>query len=70
MPELTPTQLAGIQVLLAFDIAELNHINELALYEKHHKAIADLLQDREVLQARIRELEQFIESRGLNPLTK
>ena len=62
MAGLTPTQLAAIQELLAFDIAELNHINELALYEKRHKAIEDLLQDREVLQARIRELERFIET--------
>ena len=30
MAGLTPTQLAAIQELLAFDIAELNHINELA----------------------------------------
>ena len=62
MPEPTQTQLAAIQELLAFDIAELNHINELALYEDRRKAIVDLLHDRQVLQARIRDLERFIET--------
>ncbi len=64
MPELTPNRLAAIEELGQMDLAELNHdIGEVrALCEDRRRAIEDLLQDREVLQARIRELERFIET--------
>ncbi len=64
MPELTPNRLAAIEELGQMDLAEFNQdIGEVrALCEDRRRAIVDLLQDRGVLQARIRELEQFIET--------
>ncbi len=62
MPELTPNRLLSIKELGQIDLAELNHVNEAALSEDRRRALEDLLQDREVLQARIRELERFIET--------
>ncbi len=64
MPELTPTRLAAIEELGQMDLAELNHdIGQVrAMCEDRRQAIEDLLQDREVLQARIGELERFIET--------
>ena len=61
MPELTPTRLVAIEEL-ATQTRMRNHIREAALSEDRRRAIVDLLQDREVLQARIRELERFIET--------
>lgn len=61
MPELTPTRLVAILELAHLRLTEMNHVNEAALSEERRQAIVDLLQDREVLQARIGELEQFIE---------
>ena len=61
MPELTPARLAAIEQL-ELVTAELNHVNEAAISEERRRAIEDLLQDRGVLQARIRELEWFIET--------
>ena len=60
MPELPPTRLAAIAAIE--ELAKLAHVDEAALSEERQKAIEDLLQDREVLQARIRELERFIET--------
>ena len=64
MPELTPNRLSAIEELGQMDLAELNQdIGEVrALSEDRRRAIVDLLQDREELQARIRELERFIET--------
>ena len=64
MPELTPNRLLAIDELGQMDVAEWNQdIGEVrALSEDRRKAIVDLLQDREVLQARITELERFIET--------
>ena len=64
MPELTPNRLLAIDELGQMDVAEWNQdIGEVrAVSEDRRKAIVDLLQDREVLQARIRELERFIET--------
>ena len=64
MPELTPNRLLAIDELGQMDVAEWNRdIGEVrALSEDRLKAIVDLLQDREVLRARIRELEWFIET--------
>ncbi len=62
MPELTPTRLVAILELAHLGLAEMNHVNEAALSEDRRNAIVDLLQDREVLQARIGELERFIET--------
>ena len=64
MPELTPNRLLAIDELGQMDVAEWNQdIGEVrALSEDRRKAIVDLLQDREVLQARIGELERFIET--------
>ncbi len=64
MPELTPNRLLAIEELGQMDVAEWNRdIGEVrALSEDRRKAIVDLLQDREVLRARIRELEWFIET--------
>ena len=61
MPELTPARLVAILELAHLALAELDHVNEAALSEDRRQAIVDLLQNREVLQARIGELEQFIE---------
>ncbi len=64
MPALTPNRLAAIEELGQIDLADLNHdIGQVrAMCEDRRQAIVDLLQDREVLQARIRELERFIEA--------
>lgn len=64
MPELTPNRLLAIDELGQMDVAEWNQdIGEVrALSEDRRKAIVDLLQDREELQARIGELERFIET--------
>ena len=64
MPELTPNRLLAIDELGQMDVAEWNQdVGEIrAVSEDRRKAIVDLLQDREVLQARIRELERFIET--------
>ena len=64
MPELTPNRLLAIDELGQMDVAEWNQdVGEArAVSEDRRKAIVDLLQDREVLQARIRELERFIET--------
>ena len=64
MPELTPNRLLAIEELGQMDVAELNQdIGQVrAMCEDRRQAIVDLLQDREVLQARIRELERFIET--------
>ena len=62
MPELTPTRLVAILELAHLALAELNHVNEAALSEDRRQALVDLLQERETLQARIRELERFIET--------
>ncbi len=64
MPELTPNRLLAIDELGQMDVAEWNQDGgEIrAVSEDRRKAIVDLLQDREVLQARIRELERFIET--------
>ncbi len=67
MPELTPARLVAILELAHLGLAEMNHVNEAALSEDRRQAIVDLLQEREERQARIRDLERFIESRGLNP---
>ena len=69
MPQLTPNRLAGVDELGQMDLAELNqNISEVrASCEDRRQAIVDLLQEREVFQGRIRELERFIEGRGLNP---
>ena len=61
MPEPTPARLVAILELAHLALAELDHVNEAALSEDRRQAIVDLLQNREVLQARIGELEQFIE---------
>ena len=62
MPELTPTRFLAIEELGQMDLAELTYTGEdEALSEDRRKAIVDLLQYREALQARIRELEQFAE---------
>ncbi len=64
MPELTPNRLLAIEELGQMDVAEWNQdIGQVrALSEDRRKAIVDLLQDRGVLQTRIRELERFIET--------
>ncbi len=60
MPELTPARLVAILELAQLVTVDLSHVNEAALSEERRQAIVDLLQDRAVLQARIRELEGFI----------
>jgi len=62
MPVPTPNRLLAIDELGQMDVAEWNQdIGEVrAVSEDRRKAIVDLHQDREVLQARIRELERFI----------
>ncbi len=64
MPELTPNRLLAIDELGQMDVVEWNQDMDQvrALSEDRRKAIVDLLQDREVLQARIGELERFIET--------
>ena len=64
MPELTANRLLAIEELGQMDVAEWNQdIGEVrAVSEDRRRAIEDLLQDREVLQARIGELERFIET--------
>ncbi len=64
MAKLTPNRLLAIDELGQMDVAELNQdIGEVrALCEDRRRAIVDLLQDRGVLQARIGELEWFIET--------
>jgi len=57
MPELTPIRLVAI-VELALVIQKVTMGQAAALSEERRQAIADLLQDREVLQARIRELKR------------
>ncbi len=56
MPELTPTQLIAIREL-ALVVDEVTTEQAAALSEDRRQAIVDLLQDREVLQAHIRELK-------------
>ncbi len=56
MPELTPIQLTTIREL-ALVVQKVTMGQAAALSEERRQAIADLLQDREVLQARIRGLE-------------
>ena len=64
MPELTPNRFTAIEELGQLDLVEFNQdIGEVrALCEDRRRAILDLLQEREVLQARIKELERFIET--------
>jgi len=63
MPELTPIQLTTIREL-GLVVQKVTMGQAAALSEERRQAIADLLQDREVLQARIRELER--EDEGFN----
>ena len=61
MPELTPIQLTTTRLTtireLALVVQKVTMGQAAALSEERRQAIADLLQDREVLQARIRGLE-------------
>ena len=61
MPELTPIRLVAIGEL-ALVVDEVITGQSTALSEERRQAIVDLLQDRDVLQARIRELQRFIET--------
>ena len=61
VPKLTQKRLSVIEKLGQMDMAELNHIGEAGiLSEDRRQAIVDLLQDREPLRARIRELERLM----------
>jgi len=59
MPALTPIRLVAIAKLaLVVDVDEVTTGQATALSEDRRQAIVDLLQDREVLQAHIRELKR------------